>query len=133
MSLEQFAHFNNLSPEFRSKLEDKVRGFGKQVRYKFDIAKTNPDPEKYNGAIIYPNMYALSPAKFTLIDNSETRKEASKTKTIGLVKDTDEKGLPNKFEKIKVFASNKGVLTLNLENPEDFYKAMYLELHQVVS
>ena len=52
MSLENFAHYNDLSPKLRQELEDKVASFGKSVRYKFDIAKPNPDPTKYNGEIV---------------------------------------------------------------------------------
>jgi hypothetical protein len=132
MSLENFAHFNDLSPELRLELEQKVESFGKRVRYKFDITKPNPDPEKYNGAFVYPNMYTLDPTKFTIQDPYETRANKSKTKNIGLVDDNflNDNGLPERFKKIRVNGSQKSVLTLNLEdNRDDFYMAMLLELH----
>jgi len=132
MSLENFAHFNDLSPELRLELEQKVESFGKRVRYKFDIAKPNPDPEKYNGAFVYPNMYTLDPTKFTIQDPYEKRVDKSKTKNIGLVDDNflSDNGIPERFKKVRVNGSQKSVLTLNLEdNRDDFYMAMMLELH----
>lgn len=130
MSLEHAGHLNDLSVELRNKLTEKVLGFGKRVRYKFDIAKPNPDPQKFNGNTIYPNMYTLDPAKFTIMDNYEKREGKSKVKQIALVLDVDDKGVPNKFKKVKVSGSEKGVLTLEVaDKPEDMYTAMYLELH----
>jgi len=132
MSLENFAHFNDLSPELRLELEQKVESFGKRVRYKFDITKPNPDPEKYNGAFVYPNMYTLDPTKFTIQDPYEKRADKSKTKNIGLVDDNflSDNGVPERFKKVRVSGSQKSILTLNLEdNRDDFYMAMMLELH----
>jgi hypothetical protein len=132
MSLENFAHFNDLSPELRLELEQKVESFGKRVRYKFDITKPNPDPEKYNGAFVYPNMYTLDPTKFTIQDPYEKRADKSKTKNIGLVDDNflSDNGIPERFKKVRVSGSQKSILTLNLEdNRDDFYMAMMIELH----
>jgi len=132
MSLENFAHFNDLSPKLREELERKVESYGKSVRYRFDVARPNPDPEKYNGATVYPNMYTLDPSKFTIQDPYENREGKSKTKNIALVDDgfLNDRGIPERFKKVRINASNKAVLRLNIqENREDFYKAMFLELH----
>lgn len=132
MSLENFAHYNDLSPKLREELERKVESFGKSVRYKFEISKPNPDPSKYNGDIVYPNMYTLDPTKFNIQDPYEDRPGKSKTKTIALVDEVfiNEKGLPEKFKKVRVSASNKSILKLNIQDKrEDFYMAMFLELH----
>lgn len=132
MSLENFAHFNDISPKLRDMLEEKVRSFGKSVRYKFDVAKPNPDPDKYNGDIIYPNIYTLDPAKFTIQDPYEDRKEKSRAKTIALVvpDSLNDKGVPERFKKIRVSGTTKSILKLEIaENMDDFYAAMYLELH----
>jgi len=132
MSLENFAHFNDLSPKLREELERKVESFGKVVRYKFEIAKPNPDPEKYNGAMVYPNMYTLDPSKFTIQDPYENREGKSKTKNIALVDDgfINDRGVPERFKKVRINASSRAVLRLNIqENRDDFYKAMFLELH----
>lgn len=131
MSLNQFAHFNNLSDKLREELEEKVKSFGKSVRYSFDIAKPNPDPTRYNGDIIYPNVYTLDPAKFTIQDPYETSVK-SKTKNIALVDENsiDDKGVPQRFKKVKVRASDKAVLKLELEeNPDHFQMAMFIEMH----
>jgi len=132
MSLENFGNFNDLSPKLRIELENKVASYGRRVRYKFDIARPNPDPEKYNGDTVYPNVYTLDPTRFTIQDPYENRDEKSKTKNIALVESDflDENGLPTRFKKVKVLGSDKSVLTLNLEdNRDDFYMAMMLELH----
>lgn len=132
MSLENFAHYNDLSPKLREELERKVESFGKTVRYKFDIAKPNPDPSKYNGDTVYPNMYTLDPTKFNIQDPYEDRSGKSKTKAIALVDDVfiNEKGLPEKFKKVRIGASDKSILKLNIQDKrEDFYMAMFLELH----
>lgn len=132
MSLENFAHFNDLSPKLRQELEEKVQSFGKVVRYKFDISRPNPDPERYNGQFVYPNMYTLDPSKFTIQDPYENREGKSKTKNIALVDDgfINDKGVPERFIKIRVNGSDKSMLKLNIaDNREDFYKAMFLELH----
>ena len=132
MSLENFAHYNDLSPKLRLELEKKVESFGKIVRYKFDIARPNPDPSKYNGDVVYPNTYTLDPTRFTLQDPYEDREDKTKTKTIALIDENaiSADGLPEKFVKIRVNGSNKSILTLNIEeNREDFYIAMFLELH----
>jgi hypothetical protein len=132
MSLENFAHFNDLSPKLREELEQKVESFGKSVRYRFDIARPNPDPEKYNGGTVYPNMYTLDPTKFTIQDSYENRDGKSKTKNIGLVDDgfINDNGLPERFKKVKVSGSEKAILKLNTaDNRDDFYMAMMLEMH----
>lgn len=135
MSLEKKMQFNDLSPKLRAKLEEKVRGFGKLVRYKFEISNPNPDPQKYNGATLWPNVYTLDPTVFNILDPMEDRKSpegssVSKSKRIALIIGEDDKGVPNKFKKIRVEGKHFGVLTLHIEEGnEDWYTAIYLELH----
>ena len=132
MSLENFAHYNDLSPKLRLELEKKVESFGRVVRYKFDIARPNPDPSKYNGDTVYPNIYTLDPTRFTLQDPYEDRDDKTKTKTIALIDENaiNENGLPEKFVKIRVNGATKSILSLNIEDSrDDFYMAMFLELH----
>jgi hypothetical protein len=132
MSLENFAHFNDLSPELRENLERKIESYGRIIRYKFDIAKPNPDPSKYNGDTVYPNMYTLDPTKFTIIDPYETRQGKSKTKNIALVDDgfINDRGVPERFKKVRVKGVEKSILRLRpQDNRDDFYVAMFLELH----
>ena len=132
MSLENFAHYNDLSPRLREELEKKVESFGNVVRYKFDIAKPNPDPEKYNGVTVYPNIFTLDPTRFNIQDPYEDRPNKSKTKTIALVDELfiDEKGIPQKFKKIRIHGAERSIMKLDImDRREDFYKAMFLELH----
>ena len=129
MQLEPVAHYNNLSAKLREEIEAKLKGFGKSVRYKFDISKPNPDPAKYNGDTVWPNRYTLDPAVWDVTDPYEVAGK-SKSKKIGIVEAVDENGKPNRFRKIRVMAPQKGVLILDLENSqEDYYTAFALELH----
>lgn len=128
--LEQIAHFNDFSPALRKKLEDKVRSYGKKVKYKFNISSENPDPEKYSGKIIWPAMYTLQPRVFNIIDHDEDRKDKSRSKRVGLIDTTDEKGIPNKFKRVRIHGKDEGIMTLEPEeNPDDFAQAMFIELH----
>lgn len=131
MNLEFVApNYNDLSDKLRKEISDKVSGFGKVVRYKFDISSPNPDPSKYNGDTIWPTKYTLDPAVFTILDPYEDRPGKSKSKRIALVDGVDpEKGHANRFKKIRVESARKGVLPLDLTNQDDFYMAMFLELH----
>lgn len=131
MLLREQGLYNDLSPKLREKIVKKVEGFGKSVRYKFDISNENPDPQKYGGKVIWPNQYILDPATFYIQDNLEDRPGKSKTKRIGMVLEADpEKGTPTKFQKIKIDGKYAGVLKLELQEiPEHFDYAVYLELH----
>jgi len=131
MNLQHAGRYNDLSKQFRDELENKVKGFGKTVRYKFDIANPNPDPQKTNGEFVYPTIYSLQPAVFTVRDPYENRENKQKTKEIcltdGLFTDTNN---PSRFGKVKIHATQRGIYELDLEkNAEHFEIAMYLELH----
>jgi predicted transcriptional regulator len=127
--LEQIAHWNDLSPELRTKLEEKIESLGKTAVFKFHISHENPDPEKYNGALIWPNRYTLDPATFDITDKDEKRKDKSKVKKIGLIDKQDEKGLPTSFFKIKVKSQEHGRLMFDLTSEEDKSRAALLLLH----
>lgn len=129
--LEQVAHFNDLSPKLKEKLEKKIAGFGKSVIYKFNIAKPDPHPDN-RGKTIYPGLFTLGPVKFTITDKDEDRPGKSKQKTIALVKDDslDDKGVPTAFNKVKVWDFQQGIVRLDLENnPEDIKTCVLMELH----
>jgi len=127
MLLSKHGLFNDLSDELRNKLEARIKGYGKTVRYKFDIAKENPDPQKHGGVLLYPNVYTLDPATFYINDANG---KSSKSVRIGLVEGVDEKGNPNKFKKIRVAGKYKGVLKLELEAIDEHREfAMFLEMH----
>lgn len=129
MLLETAGLYNDLSPEMRKRIYDKVVSFGKTVRYKFNIGRPNPDPLKYNGDTIWPYIYTLDPSVFTITDRSDKRENKLPIKRIGLVKATNDKGDPVSFYKIQVHERDRGVISLDLSKEEDRYKAMFLELH----
>lgn len=129
MLVQRVAHFNDISDQLRNEIEQRVRSFGKSVRYKFDISNINPDPTKHNGEVIWPTLYTLDPAVFSITDPYEKREGVSKSKRIGIVEGIDEKGLPTRFKKIRVHSRRKGVLTLTLDDEEQFAIAFLLELH----
>lgn len=127
--LHQVAQYNDLSQKLLERLEKRIEGFGQTVRYKFDIERLNPDQTNYNGKTIFPQMYTLDPSVFTIIDKDEDDKKKSKTKTIALIAEQDEKGMPTKFRKIRVLAGMRGILRLELDKEEDRDTCMLLELH----
>lgn len=129
MLLQKVAHFNDLSPQLRAELEKKIAGFGKHVRYKFDISHPNPDPTFHNGKILWPNVYTLDPTVWSIKDPHD-----KVSKRVALIDGIDEKGLPNKYRKIRIHERQKGILSLDLEeNPEHVDIAMAIELHPKLS
>lgn len=131
--LEQVAQYNDFSQKLREELEAKVKSFGKRVRFKFNISNPNPDPEKYNGAIIWPFLWTLDPAIFTIVDPYEKRESKSKSKQVAMVERQDEKGVPNKFERIRVHGRYQGIITYDLGLTEDQKRVMYILLHPKLS
>lgn len=127
--LEQVAHFNDLSPKLLKKLEDRIKSFGKAIRYKFDISHDNPDPEKYNGKTVWPFRYTLDPITFDIVDQEEKRDGKQKLKKIGLINKVTDKGVPESFFRVRVEGREQGIKKLDLENPEHVKMAMYIELH----
>lgn len=130
--LNQIAEYNDLSPKLLKKLQDKIASFGKVVKYRFDIEQPNPDKDFYNGKTIFPGIYTLDPTVFNITDNDEDRAGKSKFKKIALIKSHESNGTggyKTEFIKIRVPASARGQVRLDLENPEDIAKCMLIELH----
>ncbi len=131
--LEAVGVYNDLSPKLREQLEAKVLQFGKKVRYRFDIKRKNPDPEKTQGEWLYPFIYTLQPITFTIVDNLEDRKDKQKVKKIGIVESVDKDGKPERFRRVRVRQQEKGIVTFDMDKPEDIESVMYLELHPKLS
>lgn len=130
MLLQTTGVFNDLSEKLRAKVEERVKSFPKVVRYKFDISKVNPDKDQYNGPVIWPSIYTLDPAIFNINDKEEDRKDKNRGKKIALIENTDEKGLPTRYRKVRITAGDRGVLILQpIDNLDDYDICMYLELH----
>jgi hypothetical protein len=127
--LEKQAHINDLSPELRTKLEEKVKNFGDSVRYRFNISHPDPHPDN-RGQQVWPGTWTLGPVVFQISDPYEKRPGVSKLKTIGLVTETDpDKGHPTAYRRIQVFGVHEGYKHLDLTDPLDFEECMVLELH----
>ncbi len=130
MLLQQTGVFNDLSQKLRAKLTEKINSFPQTVRYKFEISKENPDPQKYNGDTIWPSIYTLDPTVFNINDKDEDTKGKPKGKKIALIENTDEKGLPTRYRKIRINVRDRGILLLKPhDNLDDYDICMYLELH----
>src|ERR1700753_1069 len=122
--LERRGLYNDLSPELRRKLTERIKSFGNEVTYSFDISHENPDPEKYNGKILWPSIYTLDPLIFDVNDKDEKRDDRSKIKKIGLVLSVDRDGNMTDYRRVRVRGEQRGVLRLDLENnPEDIETA----------
>lgn len=127
--LEKVGLWNDLSEGLRKKLEDKIASYGKKVRFKFEISNRNPDPEQKQGAMIYPHLWTLDPVTFNILDPDEKRKDAQKIKKIGIVEETNEKGEPNKFRRIRISEQERGIAIYDLSKIEDIESVMYLLIH----
>jgi hypothetical protein len=117
--------YNNLSPELREKLNKKAAEAGRYVKYKFAIAKRNPDGEfKTGGEYLYPLSWSLTPVTFHITDSDGLRKK------IGMVDKLKEFGHPaDSFRRVKLLEQFRGILTLDMDNMEDQDMFAYLQLH----
>lgn len=130
--LEHEGTYNDLSTELRKELETRIAGFGKFVRYRFNIGRENPEPTKYNGKMVYPSQWTLDPVQFKITDNKEDREDKQKVKSIGVIEsmERDDKGnVVYRFTRIRVFGASEGKLVFNTENQDDLNCIALLELH----
>ncbi len=128
--LQKHGHFNDISPKLWEEISNKVKALGKKVKFKFHISHENPDPEKYDGKIIYPNMYTLDPGVFRITDPYEERAGVSKSKEIGLINKVDREGIPESFHRVRVMFRELGIKEFKPEeNADDFEYVMYLLMH----
>ena len=125
--------YNDLSPALAEELEKQIIGFGKSVRFSFDISHADPDPEKANtNSRLWPFMWTLKPVTFSIDDKQETRKEVQKFKKVGMVEETEEVNgrlVAKRFKRVKVLSKDKGIKKYDLTNNEDVEQVMYLLLH----
>lgn len=129
--LQQIGIYNDLSKSLTEKLEKKLEGFGKIVRYRFDIERENPDKTYHDGKTIFPQVYTLDPTIFKINDKDDATGK-TKTKSIALIKEykyNDKNQLEFVYRKIRINAGQRGIIRLDLENDEDRETCMYLELH----
>lgn len=117
--------YNNLSKELRDRLNKRAKEAGRFVKYKFAIARRNPDGEhKTGGEYLYPLRWTLTPVTFDITDVDGIRKK------IGIVNELKEFGAPSDgFKRCVVDEPFRGILTLDMEDMEDQDMFAYLELH----
>jgi hypothetical protein len=130
--LEKIGTWNDITDELRAELEKKVDSMGTRIRIKFHISHPNPDPEKYNGPIVWPSSYALDPITFRIVDPYEKRPGKSKSKLIGLIDEIEDKNgqeVPKTFHRVRVLIRHLGILSFDPTNQSDRYFLMYLLLH----
>lgn len=127
--LQQTGKFNDFSPKLIDKIEKLIESFGPTVRYRFDIERENPDKSFYNGKTIFPAQFTLDPAHWVIQDKEEDRPGKSKTKSVAIVLETDDRGNPTRYGRIRILAPEKGIMQLNLETPEELDTCIAIELH----
>lgn len=118
--------YNNLSDQLRKDLEDKAAEAGRFIKYKFAIARKNPDVEQRTGGeYLYPQRWALSPVTFDIIDPYDKRR-----KKIGLVTRLKEYGNPDDgFRRVYLDEPWRGIYILDMNDKNDRDTFCYLELH----
>jgi hypothetical protein len=118
--------YNNLSPKLREQLEKKAAAAGRFVKYKFAIAKRNPDQElKTGGEYLYPLRWTLTPVSYNITDPGDGLR-----KRIGIINRLKEFGAPDDgFKRVVLEEQFKGILTLDMDSMQDQDMFMYLELH----
>lgn len=124
--LEAIGKFNRLSPDLRKEIETKGDKAGRYVKYRFDIARLNPDGQQTTGGqYIYPLLYTLTPVTFEIIDPYDKGR-----KRIGLVRDLKEHGASeDSFHRISIKEGWQGIYTIDMEKPHDRDVFAFLELH----
>lgn len=118
--------YNNLSEQLRKDIEDKAAEAGRYIKYRFAIARKNPDPERRpENDYLYPQRWSLSPVTFDIIDPYD-----KKRKRIGLVTRLKEYGNPDDgFRRVYIEEAWKGIFILDMNDKDDRDTFAYLELH----
>lgn len=122
-----YKELNNFSPELRKKLNDELTAVGKIAKYKFYIARKNPDPEhKPDEAYLYPTSYTLTPVTYEITDGMG-KPQVRVGLYDGIFKDKDLEEI--KFKRVSINARDEGLLTLDLRAAEHRQIFEYLEMH----
>jgi hypothetical protein len=119
---------NELSDELIAKLQKKYNTLPAKLKYKFDIARKNPDPQKTNGEVVYNSYWVLQPVTFNIVDEFD-----KKVKKIGLVDSYDNEGRPNGYRRVHLVERDRGIKTINKIDIGSFDTFCYLELHPCAS
>ncbi len=133
--LKVLGEINNLSPKTVKEIEDKIKGFGDSVTYRFNISNPDLDPEAKEGAVRFNQVHNLSPRSFRILDKNKN--EGSIFVTIQLIEETLINNLGteyvSKFGKIKILEHQKGIVDYDLTKKENLEKVFYIECHPKLS
>lgn len=125
--LQEIKQYNKLSPELRVRLNKEREIVGDFVKYKFYIAKKNPDAQHAaDGEYIYPATYTLTPVTYNILDPGD-----SKYKLIGLATGIATYGEIEEvtLERISIPGRFAGILTLDLKYMEHRAMFEFLQMH----
>lgn len=124
--LEAQGKYNHLSSQLRSYLEEEAAKAGRVVKFKFAIARLNPDGEqKAGGKYLYPLSWSLTPVTFQILDPGD-----KKLKTIGMVKHLKEEGHESDaLHRVVLREAWQGKLPLDMSIAEDREQFAFILLH----
>lgn len=125
--LQQIKQYNKLSPELRARLNKEREIVGNTVKYKFYIAKKNPDGQRLaDGEYLYPATYTLSPVTYNVLDPGDSTYKliglATGIVTYGEIEEVTlgRVALPERFQ---------GILSLDLKYMEHLAMFEFLQMH----
>lgn len=125
--LQQIKQYNNLSPELRARINKDREIVGDTVKYKFYIAKKNPDGQRLAaGEYLYPAVYTLSPVTYNILDPGDKI-----YKLIGMATGITKYGEAEEVTMARVSVTERqaGILTLDLKTMEHAAAFEYLQMH----
>lgn len=117
--------YNDLSESLRNKLNEERKLVGKVVKYKFYIARKNPDGQHKQGEeYLFPALYTLTPVTYTIMEDRLP-------KQIGLYDgyEVHNEEQEARFRRVTLKERDEGILTLDMTAPEHIEMFEYLELH----
>jgi len=125
--LPVYKEVNKFWPELRKKLNEERQAVGKIAKYKFYIARKNPDPQhKPDEEYLFPAIYTLTPVTYDVTDGT-TGAQIRVGLYDGIHRDKDFEEM--RFKRVMVFNRDEGILALDLTTPEHQQIFEYLEMH----
>lgn len=118
---------NDFSRQLRDKLEEASKSMQNrkgEVKFKFAIARKNPDGAKTGGEWLYPSLYTLQPVTFDITDPFD-----GKRKKVGIALAEDDNGNITDWGRVTLGEREVGIKTLKMTKADDRDTFAYLMLH----